>query len=177
MKTPIILLAAALFASCNQPAGTAGDQAEPVRPAARAEPPGAPPPGNASEAARPIVSEAPFAPHSAQGAADVVQTYYALIEAGEYRQAHRLRWDRDTLSEAAFEAGFAPYSDYHATIGAPSEIQGAAGSSYVEVPVQLYGHRKDGTPFGTAGTITLRRVNDVAGSTAEQRMWRIYTGG
>jgi hypothetical protein len=124
----------------------------------------------------PII-EKPFAPESAQGAANVVQTYYALIEAGDYPGAHALRWDSDTLSLAAFEANFAPYAEYHATVGAPSEIQGAAGSLYVEVPVQTYGRRKDGKPFGSAGTIALRRINDVPGSTATERRWRIYTGG
>ena len=44
----------------------------------------------------------------------------------------------------------------------------------VEVPVQLYGRMKDGKPFGSAGTITLRRANDVPGATAAQRRWRIY---
>jgi hypothetical protein len=175
----LILPTLALLASCSQPAAPTANQAESAAPAAKpaadAELPSAPLPANTAEAARSVVSEAPFTPQSAQGAANVVQTYYALIEEGRYEQARQLRWDRDTLSEARFEAQFAPYSDYHATIGAPSEIQGAAGSSYVEVPVQLYGRRKDGKPFGTAGTITLRRVNDVPGSTDEQRSWHIYT--
>jgi len=114
-------------------------------------------------------------PTSAQGAATVVETYYALIEAGKYRDAFALREHTDTMTPAQFAAGFAQYAEYHATVGAPSEIQGAAGSLYVEVPVQLYGRMKDGKPFGAAGTITLRRVNDVPGSTAEQRRWRIYS--
>lgn len=122
-----------------------------------------------------ILSEEPFTPESAQGAATVVETYYALLEAGKYDEARRLRWNADELDPERFAAGFAPYSEYHATVGAPSEIQGAAGSLYVEVPVQIYGRRKDGKPFGQTGTVTLRRVNDVPGSTPEQRRWRIYS--
>lgn len=122
--------------------------------------------------------EAPFTEESAQGAANVAQTYYALLEAGKYEEAWHLRWESDSAPAAAeerFVAGFAAYREYHATIGAPSNVAGAAGSLYVDVPVQVYGQTKDGKPFGTAGTVTLRRVNDVPGSTAAQRRWRIYT--
>lgn len=121
------------------------------------------------------LAERPFSPTSAQGAATVVETYYGLIEAGKYAEALKLRWDADRVGLDRFAASFAPYAEHHATVGAPSAIQGAAGSLYVEVPVQLYGNLKSGKPFGTVGTITLRRVNDIPGSTAEQRRWRIYT--
>ncbi|MGE5722251.1 MAG: hypothetical protein ACM3YM_07290 [Sphingomonadales bacterium] len=146
-----------------------------TRPAGRAPEPAAPAPPPAVAPGRDIVSEAPFDSKSAQGAANVVQTYFALIEAGKYEEAWRLRWTDPDLPLERFRAHFARYSEYHATVGAPSEIQGAAGSLYVEVPVQLYGRLSNGKPFGSAGTITLRRVNDVPGSTAEERSWRIYT--
>jgi hypothetical protein len=133
-----------------------------------------------TNATEPAASEASLAeprasPTSAQGAATVVETYYALIEARNYRAAWALRWNSDAMTPEQFAAGFTDYADYHATVGAPSEIQGAAGSLYVEVPVQLYGRMKNGKPFGSAGTVTLRRVNDVPGSTAEERRWRIYS--
>lgn len=119
--------------------------------------------------------EEPFSSTSAQGAATIVETYYALIEAGKYAEALKLRWDAGRLGLERFAASFAPYADYHATVSAPSGIEGAAGSLYVQVPVQLYGRLKSGKPFGTVGTVTLRRVNDVPGSAAEERRWRIYT--
>jgi hypothetical protein len=122
-----------------------------------------------------VVAEPAIDPKSAEGAAQVVQTYYALIEARRYGDAQKLRWNAEELDPLEFAHGFAGVAEYHATIGKPSEIEGAAGSSYVEVPVQIYGRRKDGTPIGSTGTVTLRRVNDVPGSTAEQRLWRIYT--
>ncbi len=53
-------------------------------------------------------------------------------------------------------------------------MEGAAGSSYVDYTVQLYGRLKDGKEFKSRGTMTLRRVNDVPGSTQEQRKWHIY---
>lgn len=39
--------------------------------------------------------------------------------------------------------------------------------------MQLYGRLKDGKEFSSRGTMILRRVNDVPGSTEEQRRWRI----
>ena len=119
------------------------------------------------------VSEARFTAESAQSAANVLQTYYALIEAGKYAEAFRLREPSESLTLDRFAASFERFSEYHANIGAPSEPQGAAGSLYVEVPVQLYGRLKDGRPFSNAGTVTLRRSNNVPGGSRE---WRIYTG-
>jgi hypothetical protein len=119
------------------------------------------------------VSEAPFTPESAQGAANRLQTYYALIEAGKYADAFRLREPSEGLTLDRFAASFERFSEYHANVGAPSEPQGAAGSLYVEIPVQLYGRLKDGRPFSNAGTVTLRRSNNVPGG---NRQWRIYTG-
>ena len=123
------------------------------------------------------VSEAPFTETSAQGAANVVQTYYALIEGGRAADAWRL-WggggEASNLSQAAFAERLRRYRDYHAEVFAPGEMEGAAGSSYVDVPVRTYGHSADGRAFSRRGTVTLRRVNDVPGSTAEQRRWHLY---
>jgi hypothetical protein len=136
------------------------DNEAPVAPPAPGTPEGLP-------EDRTPVSEAPFAANSAQGAANVVQTYFALVEVGRYRDALRLR------SDGLAAAAFAPYAEYHAEVGAPGEIEGAAGSSYVEVPVTIYGRRRSGETFRQRGTMTLRHVNDVDGSTAEQRRWHI----
>lgn len=124
-----------------------------------------------------VVSEAPFTPDSAQGAANVVQTYFALLEEGKYRQAHAL-WDdggkASGMSAAAFAASFAKYSEYHAQIGAPGEIDAGAGQRYVTVPVQLYGRLKAGAaPFHARGDVTLHRAGDIDGATAEQKAWHI----
>lgn len=112
----------------------------------------------------------------AASAAEVLRTYYAAIEAGHYDQAYALRWHGGARDPgvAAFAANFARYADYHATIGAPGEMLAAAGSLYIDVPVQVVGTLKSGAPFGSAGTVTLRRAGDVDGSTPDQRRWRIY---
>lgn len=164
----------------NAPPATA--PAPPVTPAPAADDPNAPysppapgQPGGLADDKTPI-SEAPFSPKSAQGAANVVQTYFALIEEKKYDGAWVL-WggggeaSNQTLDD--FAKGFAAYAQYHANVGAPGDAEGAAGSSFVDVPVQIYGRMKDGKPFNLLGTVSLRRVNDVDGSTAEQRKWHI----
>jgi hypothetical protein len=146
-------------------------QLPPVAPAAPGTPNGLPDD-------RTPVSEAPFAETSAQGAANVLQTYYALIGEHRYREAWALWSDggqASGMSADDFARSFARYADYHAEVGAPGAIEGAAGSLYVEVPVALYGRLASGEAFHMAGPVTLRRVNDVPGSTAAQRRWHIQT--
>jgi hypothetical protein len=140
----------------------------PAYPEVKPRPPGAP---GALPDDRTPISEAPFSPTSAQGGADVVQTYFALVEAGRYAEAWKLRGD--AADERAFAKSFAAYDSYHALVGAPGRIEGAAGSLYLEVPVQVYGRWKDGREIHQSGVAVLRRVNDVPGSSAEQRAWRI----
>jgi hypothetical protein len=190
MHRPFALTALAFAAACSggerepqQPASTETAEAPPepaAAPVASQEPLDPPEPGEPGGLPddRTPVSEAPFTADSAQGAANVLQTYYALVEQGKYREAYALRsLSAKGPSAAEFAASFDKYAEYHAQIGAPSDIQGAAGSLYVEVPVQIYGRMKDGKPFSSAGTVTLRRSNDIPGATEEQRRWRIYTSG
>lgn len=113
------------------------------------------------------ISEGPIDPKSAQGAGQVVQSYFALAESGRFAEANKL-W-----SVGVERLDLTGYREVHANIGAPGRIEGGAGSLYVEIPVQLYGRLKDGKEFNSRGTMTLRRVNDVPGSTEEQRRWHI----
>ena len=52
-------------------------------------------------------------------------------------------------------------------MGEPGAMEGAAGSIYIEIPATAAGS----PPL--AGTVVLRRVNNVDGSTAEQRRWHV----
>lgn len=124
-------------------------------------------------------AEKSFAPQSAQGAASVVQTYYALIEAGRHREAWRL-WEDDGggsgMDAAAFAESFAKYREYRAEVGAPGPIEAVAGRRRVTVPVKVYGVLKHGDrAFETGGAVTLHGVADIDGATAERRAWRINT--
>jgi membrane-bound inhibitor of C-type lysozyme len=112
------------------------------------------------------ISETPFKPTSAQGAANVLQTYFALVESGKSAEGAKLRVDGELFDAT-------PYDTYHAEIGAPGPIEGAAGSLYVEVPVVVYGRLASGKEFRQSGRAILRRVNNVPGATEEQLRWRI----
>jgi membrane-bound inhibitor of C-type lysozyme len=112
------------------------------------------------------ISEAPFAPTSAQGAANVVQTYYALLERRSSVDAAKYRAD-------GMPENLSSYASLHAQIGAPGAIQKTGGSLTVEVPVVLSGRMTDGAAFNRSGKLLLRRVGDVPGSTPAQREWKI----
>lgn len=184
MRLTFTLAACALAACSSQPAdnaaapANAASAADAVTAANTQAPLSPPAPGEPGGLANDMtpVSEAPFTEESAQGAANVVQTYYALIEAGKYRQAWAL-WDdggkASGMRPAAFAAAFGRYAEYHANIGAPGAIDAGAGQRYVTVPVQAYGRMRDGRPFNQMGSVTLHRVGDIDGATAEQRQWRI----
>lgn len=174
MRAPALLLLAALAGCSGEP------PAAPETPAAdaKAQPPAAPAPSAEPRAEPRPTAEAPSTDNEAEAARAVVRTYFAHIEAGDYEAAWALRWHGeadDAASRKAFLDSRALYAEHHATVGIPGSVEGAAGSLYVEVPVQLYGRLASGKPFSSAGTVTLRRVNDVPGSTAEQRRWRIYS--
>ncbi|MDF0541109.1 hypothetical protein PX699_02040 [Sphingobium sp. H39-3-25] len=129
----------------------------------------------------PVQEEQSIAPGSPQGAAQIVQGYYGLLEEQRFGEARRL-WSEtlapSTESEADFAARFGGFSEIHANVGAPGMAEGAAGSVFVTVPVQVYARVKPtGQPFYTLRTVTLRRVNDVPGSTTAQRRWHIESIG
>ncbi len=112
------------------------------------------------------ISEAPFKPTSAQGAANVVQTYYALLEKRSSVDAAKYRAD-------GMPENLSQYSSLHAQVGAPGAIQKTGGSLTVEVPVVLSGRLTGGAAFSRSGKLLLRRVGDVPGSTPAQREWKI----
>ncbi len=147
-------------------------------PAANPAPVNPPPPGSPGGLPddRTPISEGKIDPKSAQGAAQVTQTYYAAIGEGKYGEAWALWGDggkASGLSQADFAKGFDRYASYNAQVGAPGDPEGAAGSSYVTVPVVIYGRLKTGAEVHETGEMQLRRVNDVDGATAEQRRWHI----
>lgn len=195
MRTAFALAAACMLAACNQqPATDNGEAAndtalanqgesEPA-PAETAAAPGplTPPapgePGGLDNDMTPV-AEGPIDPGSAQGAAQVVQQYFALIEAGRYRQAWALWSDggrASGMSADEFAASFRRYAEYHANIGAPGRIDAGAGQRYVTVPVQVYGRLREGNrEFNQRGSMTLHRAGNIPGATAEQRSWRIHS--
>lgn len=112
-------------------------------------------------------------PKSAEAAGQVMQSLGALIEQKKFGEAEDL-WE-DSKAARDFTSRFDDYREIHAQVGKPGDMEGAAGSIYVTVPVSLYGTTPTGAPFKCGGEASLRRVNDVPGSTASQRRWHITT--
>ena len=169
-----IAIALLLAAACSKQLAVApANEAEPaaneitiVENEAPLNPPAPGEPGGLPDDRTPI-SEGAIDPKSGQGAGQVLQSYFALAESGGFAEANKL-W-----SVGVERLDLTGYREVHANIGAPGNVEGGAGSVYVEIPVQLYGRLKDGKEFNSRGTMTLRRVNDVPGSTEEQRRWHI----
>jgi len=174
MMKKTIAIALLLAAACSkQSAAPPANEAEPpakattlVENEAPLNPPAPGEPGGLPDDRTPI-SEGAIDPKSGQGAGQVLQSYFGLSESGRFAEANKL-W-----SIGVERLDLTGYREVHANIGAPGNVEGGAGSLYVEIPVQLYGRLKDGKEFSSRGTMTLGRVNDVPGSTEEQRSWRI----
>jgi hypothetical protein len=70
-----------------------------------------------------------------------------------------------------FAANFRAYEAYQAQPGAPTQPVAQGDFEFVEVPVMITGRFVGGKPFGSTGSVTLRRAR-----TGADRSWRIYTG-
>ncbi|WP_313808992.1 hypothetical protein [Sphingobium sp.] len=142
-------------------------------------PPGTP--GGLPVDPQPVVEEDAIDPKGAQGAAQVVQGYYGLLEEKRYDDAQDLWNDNSAIGaedDAHFAARFRGFSEVHANVGAPGAIEGAAGSLFVTVPVQVYGRiAANGKPWNRLRQVTLRRANDVPGSSEADRRWHIESIG
>ena len=132
--------------------------------------PAAPPPPTPHP---PPLSEpkGPIDPKSVEAAGQVVQQYGALIEQGRWTASRDLWSNADAAK--LFERNFRTYADVHVEIGDLGEPEGAAGSIYVTEPVTFYGQKNQGGEYRRAAEVTLRRVNDVPGSTDAERRWHI----
>ena len=144
------------------------------------DPPAPGTPGGLPVDPEPII-EGPIDAASPQGAAQVVQLYYGLLEQKRFAEAQDLWGERAGPAQEAADAfarRFAGFSEIHANIGAPGNSEGAAGSVHVTVPVQVYARvQANAKPYYALRAVTLRRVNDVPGSTAGERQWHIENIG
>jgi hypothetical protein len=168
-----------------EPANENVAEAAPAAPANEASPQPAPDsikpgaPGGLPDDRTPV-AEGSIDPKSAQGAGQVLQRFGGLLEEHRFAEARKLWSDGGAasgLTEAEFLAAYGKYAEIHSEVGAPGAMEGAAGSSYVDIPFRLYGKLETGKPFNLVGPVTLRRVNDVPGSTEEQRRWHITQSG
>lgn len=105
----------------------------------------------------------------------VVVDYYAAIDAGDYAKAYALWSDKGAASGQTFEhfsGGYANTQSVRAIVGEPTDEEGAAGSRYIQVPVELSASQRDGSERRYRGRFTLRAV--VAdGASDEQQRWHL----
>jgi len=188
---------ALLLAACSQQSQQSADNSS--QPVTQAEVNHVAPPTTANEIAPPVSAQpgdpadaaTPPVPHmdpnvpppeekSALGAARRLQAYCDAVATKRYGDAYAFWGDggkRSGLTLAQFRESFAKYAAYDCHLYTPGDMEGAAGSSYVTIPLKVTGALTKGGGFVLEGPITMRRVNDVDGSTAEQRRWHIESSG
>ena len=105
----------------------------------------------------------------------VVHDYYAAIAARDFARAYGLWSDGGRSSGQTpeqFAGGFAGTASVEVQPGEPGDVEGAAGSRYVEIPVSVSATQRDGSVRRYIGSYVLRHAV-VDGASAEQRAWRI----
>jgi hypothetical protein len=122
-------------------------------------------------------SDAKVAPIQQQ-AVQVIRNYYNAITRRDYQQAYSA-WDREGAASQKsfrqFKQSFANTKSTAVEVGEPGQLDGTAGSSYIKIPITVTAVATNGTRQRFSGSYILRRVNDVPGSTLEQRRWHLYS--
>jgi hypothetical protein len=185
LRAPALIAASLLLANCGPKTAQNAPEAPPIEPAPAASPAPATVTNTAPPAVTPTPAPAPATPApesdkptaasevSPEVAAGIAREYFALIGAKQYPMALAL-WGSNAPSKAELAEQYDKYATFDAKVGAPGQPEGAAGSSYIEIPVTASAKLKSGGTEKLAGSIVLRRVNDVPGSTQAQRHWHIY---
>lgn len=111
----------------------------------------------------------------AQQAIGVLRDYYTAVNARDFARAYGL-WanagNASGQSPEQFANGYASTASVDAQLLAPGQVEGAAGSRYVQIPVRITATNSDGGRTRYGGSYTLRRLV-VDGADAQQREWRI----
>jgi hypothetical protein len=122
------------------------------------------------------VAYAESVPSTAKDAVQLIGNYYRWINQKKYQGAFNI-WEKGQDGSAVngqsfetFESGFKDTASVNAEIGAPSEIEGAAGSNYIQIPVIISATSTDGSQQKFAGAYTMRSSN-----MADDRSWYIYS--
>ena len=111
-----------------------------------------------------------------QDAVELIRNYYRWVNQKKYAGAFGI-WEKRADGNAAngqsfekFEDGFSDTASVSVEIGEPGEIEGAAGSNYIEIPVVISAMTKSGRVQKFAGTYTMRSSN-----VADDKSWYIYS--
>jgi hypothetical protein len=122
------------------------------------------------------IAQARSVPSTAEDAVQLIRNYYRWINQKKYLGAFNI-WEKREDGNAAngqsfakFQSGFSDTVSVNVEIGEPGEIEGAAGSNYVEIPVIISAMTKSGKEQKFAGTYTMRSSN-----MADDKSWYIYS--
>ena len=115
-------------------------------------------------------------PSTAQDAVQLIRNYYRWINQKKYAGAFGI-WEKREDGNAAngqnfekFESGFSDTASVSVEIGEPGEIEGAAGSNYIEIPVVISATTTSGQAQKFVGTYTMRSSN-----MSDDKSWYIYS--
>ena len=122
------------------------------------------------------MAQAQSIPSTAKDAVQLIRNYYRWINQKKYQGAFNI-WEKREDGAAAngqsfekFAGGFSDTASVSVEIGKPGEIEGAAGSNYIEIPVVISAQTKSGKAQKFAGAYTMRSSN-----MADDRSWYIYS--
>lgn len=166
------LAALAALSACQPAPGDDGDQ--PAEPAAAGPAVSEAPTPRSAATAEPPALTAEAAKGEA-GARAVLLDWASALENGDFATAYALSGNSgvaEDLSEAEYAEQWSGFE--RLTVAVPEgRVEGAAGSLYYEVPATITARAEDGSTARWQGPVTLRRVNDVPGASAEQLRWHI----
>ncbi len=116
----------------------------------------------------------PEAERTETGARSVLLSFARAIELCEYDQAWAMLTPQaqQKWSRARFNGLFEGLREISVAVP-EGTMEGAAGSSYYTSDAEITASDAEGRPVRLEGPIVLRRVNDVPGSSAEQRRWHV----
>jgi ABC-type taurine transport system substrate-binding protein len=121
-----------------------------------------------------IPAYAQSASSTAEDAVQLIRNYYRWINQKKYQGAFNI-WEKredgyavNGQSFETFAGGFSDTASASVEIGVPGEIEGAAGSNYIQIPVVISATSTDGSQQKFAGTYTMRSSN-----MADDKSWYI----
>ena len=173
MRPAAALVAAVMMlASCRQQAQQAPTNAAVLAPLATRAPVPAKPlaPAIRTSTGTAVEEKGP------EGAQAVLRAWGKALEARDYDAAYAL-WGADAHARSGMDTTehrqwWARFKTINLA-AREGQMEGAAGSSFYTAPVAIVGKLRNGTPYRLEGTVTLRRVNDVPGASADQLRWHI----
>lgn len=119
----------------------------------------------------------PVKPDAAQAVA-TLRRYYDAINAHDFATAYA-QWGSEGQASGksleSFSQGFAHTLSASVTIGKANDVEGAAGSLYITVPVTVDARLDSGGHQRFTGSYVLRRVNNVDGASMESLQWHLQS--